>query len=311
MLHSVINVALILMKTNKTLIFIAGPTGIGKTDFSIKIAKELNTEIISCDSRQFYKELLIGTSPPTKYQLKEVKHHFIHNKSIHDQYNVGLYEKDAIKVINNLFNRKDHLILVGGSGLFADSIISGLDEFPIIPEKIRTSVRNLFKEEGIEYLQKKIKKLDPKYFSEVDINNSMRLMRALEIIEHTGKSFSSMRSGKNKKRKFKTSIISLECTRELLYQRINKRVEKMIDDGLEEEVFKLKKFKNLNTLNTVGYKEFIDYFEGKISYMDAINKIKQNTRNYAKRQITWFKKYTDSKKVNISENLEIDYNNII
>tara|TARA_B100001113_G_C21103202_1_gene619644 strand:+ start:686 stop:1585 length:900 start_codon:yes stop_codon:yes gene_type:complete len=299
------------MKTNKTLIFIAGPTGIGKTDFSIKIAKELNTEIISCDSRQFYKELLIGTSPPTKYQLKEVKHHFIHNKSIHDQYNVGLYEKDAIKVINNLFNRKDHLILVGGSGLFADSIISGLDEFPIIPEKIRTSVRNLFKEEGIEYLQKKIKKLDPKYFSEVDINNSMRLMRALEIIEHTGKSFSSMRSGKNKKRKFKTSIISLECTRELLYQRINKRVEKMIDDGLEEEVSKLKKFKNLNTLNTVGYKEFIDYFEGKISYMDAINKIKQNTRNYAKRQITWFKKYTDSKKVNISENLEIDYNNII
>ena len=311
MLHSVINVALILMKTNKTLIFIAGPTGIGKTDFSIKIAKELNTEIISCDSRQFYKELLIGTSPPTKYQLKEVKHHFIHNKSIHDQYNVGLYEKDAIKVINNLFNRKDHLILVGGAGLFADSIISGLDEFPIIPEKIRTSVRNLFKEEGIEYLQKKIKKLDPKYFSEVDINNSMRLMRALEIIEHTGKSFSSMRSGKNKKRKFKTSIISLECTRELLYQRINKRVDKMIDDGLEEEVFKLKKFKNLNTLNTVGYKEFIDYFEGKISYMDAINKIKQNTRNYAKRQITWFKKYTDSKKVNISENLEIDYNNII
>ena len=311
MLHSVINVALILMKTNKTLIFIAGPTGIGKTDFSIKIAKELNTEIISCDSRQFYKELLIGTSPPTKYQLKEVKHHFIHNKSIHDQYNVGLYEKDAIKVINNLFNRKDHLILVGGSGLFADSIISGLDEFPIIPEKIRTSVRNLFKEEGIEYLQKKIKKLDPEYFSKVDINNSMRLMRALEIIEHTGKSFSSMRSGKNKKRKFKTSIISLECTRELLYQRINKRVEKMIDDGLEEEVFKLKKFKNLNTLNTVGYKEFIDYFEGKISYMDAINKIKQNTRNYAKRQITWFKKYTDSKKVNISENLEIDYNNII
>ena len=136
-------------------------------------------------------------------------------------------------------------------------------------------------------------------------------MRALEIIEHTGKSFSSMRSGKNKKRKFKTSIISLECTRELLYQRINKRVDKMIDDGLEEEVFKLKKFKNLNTLNTVGYKEFIDYFEGKISYMDAINKIKQNTRNYAKRQITWFKKYTDSKKVNISENLEIDYNNII
>jgi len=311
MLHSVINVALILMKTNKTLIFIAGPTGIGKTDFSIKIAKELNTEIISCDSRQFYKELLIGTSPPTKYQLKEVKHHFIHNKSIHDQYNVGLYEKDAIEVIDNLFNKRDHLILVGGSGLFADSIISGLDEFPIIPEKIRTSVRNLFKEEGIEYLQKKIKKLDPEYFSKVDINNSMRLMRALEIIEHTGKSFSSMRSGKNKKRKFKTSIISLECTRELLYQRINKRVDKMIDDGLEEEVFKLKKFKNLNTLNTVGYKEFIDYFEGKISYMDAINKIKQNTRNYAKRQITWFKKYTDSKKVNISENLEIDYNNII
>tara|TARA_B100000575_G_scaffold294620_1_gene312287 strand:- start:19950 stop:20849 length:900 start_codon:yes stop_codon:yes gene_type:complete len=299
------------MKTNKNLIFIAGPTGIGKTDFSIEVAKKLNTEIISCDSRQFYKELLIGTSPPNESQLKEVKHHFIHNKSIHDQYNVGLYEKDALKIIYSLFKRKDHIVFVGGSGLYADSVIYGFDKFPIIPKKIRDNVRNLFNEKGIEYLQKKIQKLDPKYFNEVDINNSMRLMRALELIEYTGKSFSSMRSGKNKKRNFNTSIISLECPRELLYQKINERVEKMLDNGLEKEVFKLRKFKNLNTLNTVGYKEFINYFEGKMTYEETINKIKQNTRNYAKRQITWFKKYTDAKKINISKNLKIDFNKII
>lgn len=311
MLFSVTNVALTLMKTNKTLIYVAGPTGIGKTDFSIKVAKKFNTEIISCDSRQFYKELTIGTSPPNGSQLKEVKHHFIHNKSIHDQYNVGLYEKDAIKVIKNLFYKKDYLVLVGGSGLFADSIIYGLDKFPTVPDKIRDSIRNLHKEKGIKYLQKKLQKLDPKYFNEVDINNSVRLMRALELIEYTGKSFSSMRKGRNKERSFNTLIISLECPRELLYQKIHKRVEKMIDDGLEEEVFKLRKFKNLNTLNTVGYKEFINYFDNKISYEDTINKIKQNTRNYAKRQITWFKKYTDSKKINISENSEINFNTII
>lgn len=294
----------------KTLIYVAGPTGIGKTSLSLELAKKLKTEIISCDSRQFYKELIIGTSPPSESQLSKVKHHFIHNKSIHDKYNVGLYEKDAINLINKLFTKKDYLVLVGGSGLYADSVIYGIDKFPDVPKNIRNSVRNSFEKKGIKYLQKKIEKLDPKYYSQVDISNSSRLLRALEVIEFTGKSFSSMRSGKNKDRDFNTFIISLQCSREYLYSRINKRVDEMIDQGLEKEVYDLKQFKNLNTMNTVGYKEFINYFENKVSYEDAINKIKQNTRNYAKRQITWFKKYTDSKKINIEDNYDLDIKNL-
>ena len=294
----------------KKLIYVAGPTGIGKTSLSIDIAKKLNTDIISCDSRQFYKELIIGTSPPSESQLSEVKHHFIHNKSIHDKYNVGLYEKDAINLINKLFTKNDYLVLVGGSGLYADSVIYGIDEFPDVPKNIRNSVRNSFEKKGIKYLQKKIEKLDPKYYSQVDISNSSRLLRALEVIEFTGKSFSSMRSGKNKERDFNTFIISLQCSREYLYSKINKRVDEMIDQGLEKEVYDLKQFKNLNTMNTVGYKEFINYFENKVSYEDAINKIKQNTRNYAKRQITWLKKYTDSKKINIEDNYDLDIKNL-
>ena len=298
------------MRKNKNLIYIAGPTGVGKTDLSIEIAKKFNTDIVSCDSRQFYKELKIGTSPPSNTQLSEVKHHFIHNKSIHDKYNVGLYEKDAIDLINKIFSIKDYLILVGGSGLYADSVIYGIDSFPEVPQEFRDNNRILFEKKGIKYLQKKIEKLDPEYYSKVDLNNSSRLLRALELIEFTGKSFSSMRSGKAKERNFNTQIISLDCSREYLYSRINNRVDKMIDDGLEKEVFELKQFKNLNTMNTVGYKEFINYFENKVSYEEAVNKIKQNTRNYAKRQITWFKRYKNSRRINIEENYNLDIKNL-
>jgi len=298
------------MRKNKNLIYIAGPTGVGKTDLSIEIAKKFNTDIVSCDSRQFYKELKIGTSPPSNTQLSEVKHHFIHNKSIHDKYNVGEYEKDAIDLINKIFSIKDYLILVGGSGLYADSVIYGIDSFPEVPQEFRDNNRILFEKKGIKYLQKKIEKLDPEYYSKVDLNNSSRLLRALELIEFTGKSFSSMRSGKAKERNFNTQIISLDCSREYLYSRINNRVDKMIDDGLEKEVFELKQFKNLNTMNTVGYKEFINYFENKVSYEEAVNKIKQNTRNYAKRQITWFKRYKNSRRINIEENYNLDIKNL-
>ena len=298
------------MRKNKNLIYIAGPTGVGKTDLSIEIAKKFNTDIVSCDSRQFYKELKIGTSPPSNTQLSEVKHHFIHNKSIHDKYNVGVYEKDAIDLINKIFSIKDYLILVGGSGLYADSVIYGIDSFPEVPQEFRDNNRILFEKKGIKYLQKKIEKLDPEYYSKVDLNNSSRLLRALELIEFTGKSFSSMRSGKAKERNFNTQIISLDCSREYLYSRINNRVDKMIDDGLEKEVFELKQFKNLNTMNTVGYKEFINYFENNVSYEEAVNKIKQNTRNYAKRQITWFKRYKNSRRINIEENYNLDIKNL-
>ena len=308
MLFIVTNVVLTLMKTNKNLIYIAGPTGVGKTVFSLELAKKLKTEIISCDSRQFYKELVIGTCPPTKHQLKEIKHHFIHNKSIHDKYNVGLYENDEIHKINNLFEKKEYLILVGGSGLYADSVIYGIDEFPEIPEKIRDEITMEYKDKGVSYIQEELKKLDREYYEIVDKKNHSRIIRALEIVKYTGRKFSSLRKHTKKKREFKTKVILLECPREVLYNRINRRVDIMISNGLEEEALKLQKYSNLNTLNTLGYKEFFDYFKNKLSYDVAIDKIKQNTRNYAKRQITWFKKYKNSKKINIEKKFEIDLN---
>jgi len=299
------------MMTNKKLIYIAGPTGIGKTELSIKIAQKLKTEIISCDSRQFFKELKIGTSPPSLEQLDAVKHHFIHHKSIHDDYNVGKFEKDAINLIDSLFLNYDNLILVGGSGLYADSILYGIDKFPAIPMATKNIINKKYKEKGIEYLQKEIKRLDPEYYQKVDKKNSRRLIRALEVIQSSGKSFTSFRKSNNKERMFSKEIITLNCDREILYSKIDKRVERMIKDGLENEAYCLREFKNLNTLNTVGYKEFINYFENKISYKEAVEKIKQNTRNYAKRQITWNKKYSDAKKIDIDKNLTANINKIL
>jgi tRNA dimethylallyltransferase len=292
------------MRKNKKLIYIAGPTGIGKTNLSIEIAKKLNTEIISCDSRQFYKELKIGTSPPSTSQLNQIRHHLIHNKSIHDVYNVGLYEKEAIELVNKLFEDTDILILVGGSGLYADSIMNGIDNFPDIPPNIREGLINEYNSSGLEVIQNKLKKLDIKYYNEVDLNNSNRIIRALEIIEFTGKPFSLFRTKKIKERIFESQVIVMECERNKLYNRINNRVDMMIEKGLENEVLELKDFKHLNPLNTVGYKEFFKYFEDKISYSDAVGKIKQNTRNYAKRQITWLKKYNNSIKVNYNQDID-------
>ena len=292
------------MRKNKNLIYIAGPTGIGKTNLSIEIAKKLNTEIISCDSRQFYKELKIGTSPPSTSQLNQIRHHLIHNKSIHDVYNVGLYEKEAIELVNKLFEDTDILILVGGSGLYADSIMNGIDNFPDIPPNIREGLINEYNSSGLKVIQNKLKKLDIKYYKEVDLNNSNRIIRALEIIEFTGKPISLFRTKKIKERIFESQVIVMECERNKLYNRINNRVDMMIEKGLENEVLELKDFKHLNSLNTVGYKEFFKYFEDKISYSDAVGKIKQNTRNYAKRQITWLKKYNNSIKVTYNQDID-------
>ena len=299
------------MTKNKNLIYIAGPTGVGKTDLSLEIAKKFNTDIVSCDSRQFYKELKIGASPPSYSQLKEVKHHFIHHKSIHDVYNVGKYEKDAITVINDLFKEKDNLILVGGSGLYADSIMYGIDNFPDIPSGIRNNIIADFKSGGLEVIQNKLKKLDPEYYEEVDLSNFNRIIRALEVIELTGKKFSSLRTKKEKQRIFKSHVLIIETDREKLYKRINDRVDSMIKEGLEEEALKLKDFKELNPLNTVGYKEFFNYFEDKLTFTQTVEKIKQNTRNYAKRQITWLKKYSDAKKINMSGNIKVNINKIL
>ena len=290
MQRSVVDVVLVWLMNNK-LIYIAGPTCIGKTSLSIEIAKRLETEIISCDSRQFYKELKIGTSPPSREQLKEVNHHFIHNKSLLDEYSVGDYEEDAISTISNIFKNNNYIIIVGGSGLYADSVLYGIDEIPKVPIYIRNKLNIDFKTKGLVYLQKRLKEVDPEYYKSVDLKNPNRLIRGIGVYEVSGKRISSLWTNTKKSREFKSIIILMKSNRDELYKRINLRVDEMIKNGLEEEVYLLKKFKGCNALNTVGYKEFFSYFDEELSREEAINKIKKNTRNYAKRQITWFKKY--------------------
>ncbi len=303
MQRSVINVVLVWLMSNK-LIYIAGPTCIGKTSLSIEIAKRLETEIISCDSRQFYKELKIGTSPPSREQLKEVNHHFIHNKSLLDEYSVGDYEEDAISTISNIFKNNNYIIIVGGSGLYADSVLYGIDEIPKVPIYIRNKLNIDFKTKGLVYLQKRLKELDPEYYKSVDLKNPNRLIRGIGVYEVSGKRISSLWTNTKKSREFKSIIILMKSNRDELYNRINLRVDEMIKNGLEEEVYLLKKFKGCNALNTVGYKEFFSYFDEELSREEAINKIKKNTRNYAKRQITWFKKYKNVIEYDIEDNTD-------
>ena len=277
----------------KTLIVILGPTAIGKTSLSIDLAKHYNTDIISADSRQFYKELLIGAAPPSEEELDEVQHHFVQHLSVREDYNVGQFEEDAIQKLEDLFTKKDKVILVGGSGLYIDSICKGFDKMPDISAYIREKVIEMYQEKGVEFLQKEVKEKDPVFYNEVDKNNPQRLMRALEVIYSTNKTFSSFRKGTNKKRNFKIIKIGLHTDRKILYNRINSRVELMINNGLIKEVESLFPYKNKNSLKTVGYKELFQYFEGIYTLTEAVEKIKQNTRRFAKRQITWFKK--DSK----------------
>ena len=289
---------------NNTLIYVAGPTCIGKTLLSIEIAKRLNTEVVSCDSRQFYKELKIGTSPPSKEQLKEINHYFIHNKSIVDEYSVGDYEKDAINKISSIFNNNNNAVLVGGSGLYADSILFGMDNIPKVPLEIKNKLNLKFKKKGLIYLQEKLKEIDLDYYNKVDLDNPNRLIRAIGVYEVSGKKISSLWNNNRKNRNFNSLIIMMKSDRDKLYERINQRVDKMVKDGLEEEAYGLIKFKEYNALNTVGYKEYFSYFDGKLSKEETINKIKQSTRNYAKRQITWFKKYNNALEFKTDNNID-------
>ena len=289
---------------NNTLIYVAGPTCIGKTSLSIEIAKRLNTEVVSCDSRQFYKELKIGTSPPSREQLKEINHYFIHNKSILDDYSVGDYEADAISTISNIFKNNNYTIMVGGSGLYADSVLYGIDEIPNVPRDIKNKLNIDFKTKGLVYLQKRLKEVDPEYYKSVDLKNPNRLIRGIGVYEVSGKRISSLWTNTKKRREFKSIIIIMKSKRYELYKRINLRVDEMIKNGLEEEVYLLKKLKGCNALNTVGYKEFFSYFDEELSREEAINKIKKNTRNYAKRQITWFKKYKNVIEYDIEDNID-------
>ncbi|TYA57276.1 tRNA (adenosine(37)-N6)-dimethylallyltransferase MiaA [Formosa maritima] len=288
----------------KTLISIVGPTAIGKTSLSIKLANYFNTEIISADSRQFYKEMSIGTAAPTPTELASAKHHFIHHKSIENDYNVGAFEKDAINLLEQLFKLHDTVIMVGGSGLYVDAVVNGLDFFPEIDASIREGLNKELETEGLAILQNKLKTLDLESFNTIAIDNPQRVIRALEVCIGSGKPYSSFLNKEKGKRPFKTITIGLTTDREIIYDRINHRVDFMIDEGLINEVKNLTNKKHLNALNTVGYKELFNYLEGEWSLSFAVSEIKKNSRRFAKRQLTWFRKKEDIKWFDFKSNLQ-------
>ena len=288
----------------KKLITISGPTASGKTSLSLKLAEHLNCSIISCDSRQFYKEMSIGTAVPLKNELKKIDHYCIQHKSIKESYTIGDFKDEAHKILKKLFENNDFVIMTGGSGLYMDSVVSGLDDFPKIDPVIREVLNKNFESKGIIYLQKKLKELDPKYYSIVDLNNHRRIIRALEVCISEKQPYSNFLNKKNNtSNKFRTVNLSIETNRDDLYKKINSRVDQMIKDGLVEEVSSLYKYKDLNPLNTVGYKEIFDFIDGKSTLIEAIDKIKQNTRRYAKRQLTWLKK---RKLIWVNKNIKIE-----
>ena len=285
----------------KFLISVIGPTAIGKTDLAIFLARHYDTEILSADSRQFYKEMNIGTAVPGKTELGMVRHHFVQHKSIFEPYSVGAYERDAVARLDHLFSDRNIVVLAGGSGLYVDAVCKGLDNFPPVSREIRSELRAALEHQGIESLQDRLKTLDPVQYDRIDLSNPHRLMRALEICIGTGKPYSGFLEQGKRKRSFRTIFIGLSADRETLYNRINERVHKMMEDGLLEEAKKLYGHRDLNALQTVGYKELFRYFDGEYSLEEAVRQIKKNTRRFAKRQLTWFRKNTDIHWVSHSE----------
>lgn len=284
-----------MINSGKYLVVIAGPTAVGKTDVAIKLAKEWKTEIISADSRQFYREMSIGTAKPDKQQLNEVKHHFIGQLSIHEYYNVSKFESEALERLNVLFKNHNLIFMVGGSGLYIDAVCNGIDDFPDPEPELRNFLKGVFQAEGIEKLQEMLSALDPEYFATVDINNPNRLIRALEVCHTTGKKFSDQRLNRHRKRDFNIIKIGLNMPRPELFSRIELRVDQMVENGLVQEVQSLLPYRHLNALNTVGYKEIFEYLDSEITLEQAIINIKTNTRRYAKRQLTWFNRTDEYK----------------
>jgi tRNA dimethylallyltransferase len=268
---------------------LVGPTAVGKTELSIDLARHFKTEIISCDSRQFYKELNIGTAKPSQVELDAAPHHFINSLSIETHYSAGDYERDALRLIDNLFKKQDIIIVTGGSGLFVKALLYGLDDLPEVSVDLRTNLMNRLHTEGLESLANELQKFDAEYAASIDLNNSQRVVRALEVCIATGTKISDLLSRSKKVRNFETIKIGIEREREELYQRINSRVDLMIEAGLLEEVKLLSQYKSKNALQTVGYKEVFEYLDDAISYPEMIELLKRNTRRYAKRQMTWFK----------------------
>lgn len=278
------------MNRMNTLIVVLGPTGVGKSDISLKLAKYFNSEIISADSRQFFRELCIGTAVPSHDDLKAVPHHFIQTKSILDYYNASEYETEVLQLVNNLFQSINPLILTGGSMLYIDSICKGIDDIPTIDPIIRDIVIKWYEENGIEALRQRLLEIDPDYFRIVDLNNPKRLLHAVEIYQMTGKPFTSFRKNIFKERPFSILKIGINQDRKILYERINQRVDVMMEAGLLEEAKTVYPHRKLNSLNTVGYKELFSYFDGDFALTEAVDLIKRNTRKYARKQLTWFRR---------------------
>jgi tRNA dimethylallyltransferase len=276
--------------TAKTLVSVVGPTAIGKTKLSVAIAKHFDTEIISADSRQFYREMSIGTAVPSKRELAEVPPHFIQHKSIHEPYTVGDFERDVLETLDQLFKDRNIAVLVGGSGLYVEAVTSGLDYFPKVEERVRLQLSKAYEEDGIEVLQEKLRELDPDYSQKVDLANPHRLIRALEVCISSGVPYSSFLDKRKPQRPFRVITVGLRADRTVVYERINRRVDEMMKQGMLEEAWSLLPYRKLNALQTVGYKELFSHLEGDWDLEFAVSEIKKNTRRFAKRQITWFKK---------------------
>ncbi len=272
------------------LVTIVGPTAVGKTAVAIAMAKYFNTEIISADSRQFYREMKIGTAIPSAEQLAAVRHHFIGNRSVQEYYNASMYEYEVLALLDGLFDRYDVIIMAGGSGMYIDAVCNGIDDFPAVNALVRENLKSAFQQKGIDWLRSQLKESDPAYYSQVDLSNPKRLLKALEIITMTGRPYSSFLTRQKKERDFGIIQTGLNIERKQLYENINLRVENMIRKGLVEEAKALHPFRKLNALETVGYKEIFDHLEGKTSLKEAIDLIKRHSRQYARRQLTWFRK---------------------
>lgn len=274
----------------KHLIVIVGPTAVGKTGLAVQVASWLKTEIINADSRQIYREMIIGTAVPSKAEREKVKHYFIGHKSIHEYYNASMFELEAISLLDGLFERFDNVVLTGGSGLYIEAVCKGIDDLPSIDMKIREQIKNEYRNIGLEGMRKRLQEADPVSYQRVDLNNPKRMMKALEIYDMTGKPYSAFLTGMKKLRSFSILKIGLDLPRHILHDQINRRVDDMLVNGLLGEIRNLYPFRNLNALNTVGYKELFEYLDGKFTLEEAADNIKAHTRQYARRQLTWFGK---------------------
>lgn len=278
---------------SSALVAIIGPTAVGKTETGVQLAEHFQTEIISADSRQMFRELKVGTALPSADQLSRVKHHFIGNLSLNDYYNVSMFEQDVLTLLSGLLPEKPIVFMVGGSTLYIDAVFHGIDDLPSVDQELRKELQDSYREQGIEFLRMKLKMLDPEYYQRVDLKNPNRLLKAIEISLMTGKPYSSLLTSPKRERAFRIVKIGLNTNREQLFSQINQRVDQMFEQGLVEEAQSLYPFRHLNALNTVGYKELFAHFDGSTSLEEARELIKRNTRNYAKRQLTWFKRDKD------------------